>query len=93
MANVEKRHSRACTVNHIRQPDNRIRQIVSYKSVLRRCFMLGEAENCDVKFEHRRRKKLLGGSGKSLGQTVITHINFRIVITPVRYDVNGSRKR
>ena len=62
MANVEKRHSHACTVNHIRQPDNRIRQIVSYKSVLRRCFMLGEAENCDVKFEHRRRKKL-GGSG------------------------------
>ena len=34
MANVEKRHSHACTVpvNHIRQPDNRIRQIVSYKS-------------------------------------------------------------
>ena len=52
----------------------------------------GGTENCDVKFEHRRRKKLLGGSGKSLGQTVITHINFRIVITPVRYDVYGSRK-
>ena len=34
MANVEKRHSHARTVNHMRQPDNRIQQIVSYKSAL-----------------------------------------------------------
>ena len=35
MANVQKRHSHACRVNHIRQHDNRIRQIVSYKSAFR----------------------------------------------------------
>ena len=35
MVNVEKRHSHARSVNNIRQPDNRIRQIVSYKSAFK----------------------------------------------------------
>ena len=34
MANFEKRHLYACTVNYIQQPDNCIRQIVSCRSAL-----------------------------------------------------------